>query len=117
MDHTDLICGMDVECGREKPDYEFRLYLAEFINWFVNSTFREVGFLLDTRDTRRKKLFKIQVFEMYSKNEDNGVFLQLINNFNRYMADNATTIFPHTSIYDMDLYPDPPPTTTRQTNG
>jgi hypothetical protein len=105
MDHSDLICGMDVECDHEKPDYVFRLYLAQFINWFVNRTFREVGFLIDPH---RKKLFKVQVFELYSKNETNGVFLQLIHNFNRYMADNATTIFPHTSIYDMDLYPDPP---------
>jgi len=112
MDHTDIVCNDDVECDRDKPDYEFRIYLAQFINWFVNTTFREVGFLLDPR---RKKSFKIQVFELYSENETNGVFLQLINNFNRYMANNATTIFPHTSIYDMDLYPAPPQLLDRPT--
>jgi hypothetical protein len=105
MDHTDIVCNDDVECDRDKPDYEFRIYLAQFINWFVNGTFRDLHIDLGPR---RIKSFKIQVFELYSENETNGVFLQLINNFNRYMTNNATTIFPHTSIYDMDLYPDPP---------
>lgn len=104
MDHSDIVCSMDVECGdRDKPDYEFCMYLAQFINWFVNGTFRDIGLILDQH---KKKLFKIQVFNLYSKDKDG--FSKLIDNFNRYMENNATTIFPDTSIYDMVLYPDPP---------
>jgi hypothetical protein len=104
MDDSDISCGIDVECDIDKSDYEFRIYLAQFINWFVNRTFREVGFILDTR----KNLFKIQVFQLYSENEVNGLFLELIRMFNSYMTENATILFNDTSIYDMDLYPDPP---------
>lgn len=110
MDHTDIVCSSDVECDRHKPDYEFRIYLARFINWFVNGTFHDLHIDLDPR---RIKSFKIQVFKLYSENETNGVFLQLINNFNIYMTNNATTTsrdtsIPNTSIYNnMNLYPDP----------
>lgn len=111
MDHSDIVCNDDVGCGDlHEPDYEFCMYLAQFINWFVNRTFRDIHLYLGHR---KKKLFKIQVFKLYSNDKDG--FLKLIDNFNRYMGNNATTIFPDISIYDMDLYPDPPDLLDRPT--
>lgn len=114
MDHTDIVCNDDVECDRDKPDYEFRIYLAQFINWFVNGTFRDLRLDLDPC---RIKSFKVQVFYLYSKNEINGVFLKLIQNFNQYMEVNATTLYTNNmSIFNIDLlYPDPPQLLDRPT--
>jgi hypothetical protein len=110
---NDIVCNDNVECDCDKPDYVFRLYLAAFINWFVNSTFTEVGIPYSRQQILA---FKVQVFELYAKNETNGVFLKLIQNFNQYMEANATTLYTNNmSIYNIDLYPDPPQLLDRPT--
>jgi hypothetical protein len=103
---SDITCNDNIFCDSEKPDYKFRLYLAAFINWFVNRTFTEVGI---TYPLKNILLFKVEVFKLYAKNETNGVFLGLIKSFNKYMQDNATTLYTNNmSIYNIALFPNPP---------
>lgn len=103
---SDITCNDNIVCYPDKPDYKFRLYLAAFINWFVNRTFTEVSIPYSLKQILA---FKVRVFELYAKNETNGVFLELIKRFNKYMEDNATTLDTNNmSIYGIYLYPTPP---------
>jgi hypothetical protein len=102
---TDIICGDNVDCGGLPAD-PYRLYLTQFINFFVNGTIRD----LQAKDRFSSEIpnqnildLKREVFKVCTNHD----FLDKLNRFNAFMKTAASIVYigedgNGTSIYELD---------------